>query len=160
VVVQRREVCGGRRSPPTAIIRVPTMLKQTLPIVALIVACILTVGLAALPAQSPSKPATERNWKASGKTGAVAAGGQEAVDAGLEILKADGRAADAAAAATLVMTVTDSAIVYFGGEIPILHYDAGRKVVEVLCGQGAAPRLATREYFAKKGGIPGKGIEP
>jgi gamma-glutamyltranspeptidase / glutathione hydrolase len=136
------------------------MLKRMLPIAALIVACVLMVCLATLPAQSPSKPAPERNWKASGKTGAVAAGGQEAVDAGLEILKADGRAADAAAAVTLVMTVTDSAIVYFGGEIPILHYDAGRKVVEVLCGQGAAPRLATREYFAKKGGIPGKGIEP
>src|SRR5262249_14886311 len=33
-------------------------------------------------------------------------------------------------------------------------------VVEVVCGQGTAPRLATREHFAQKGGIPGRGIEP
>ena len=38
--------------------------------------------------------------------------------------------------------------------------DARRRVVVVLAGQGAAPRLATREYFAQRGGIPGKGIEP
>ena len=30
----------------------------------------------------------------------------------------------------------------------------------MLCGLGAAPRLATREYFAQKGGIPGKGVGP
>src|SRR5262249_34814872 len=95
-----------------------------------------------------------------GKNGAVATGGQEAMEVGLAILKAGGNAADAAAAATLVMTVTDSALVCLGGEVPILFYDAKTRSVEVLCGQGAAPRLATRAYFAKKGGIPGKGIEP
>ena len=36
----------------------------------------------------------------------------------------------------------------------------GGKLVEVISGQGAAPRLATREYFASRGGIPGSGIEP
>src|SRR5207248_1860529 len=28
-----------------------------------------------------------------------------------------------------------------------------------LCGLGTAPRLATREHFAKRGGIPGRGVE-
>jgi Gamma-glutamyltranspeptidase len=42
--------------------------------------------------------------------------------------------------------------------VPILVYDARRRVVEAIAGQGAAPRLATREHFAKKG-IPGSGIE-
>src|SRR5438445_1922708 len=98
-------------------------------------------------------------WKASGKNGAVAAGGQAAADAGIEMLKAGGTAADAAAATTLVMTILEYPIVCIGGEIPILFYDAKRQTVEVLCGQGTAPRLATREYFAKKGGIPGGGIQ-
>ena len=39
-------------------------------------------------------------------------------------------------------------------------YDAKRNVTELLCGLGAAPKLATQEFFAKrKGGIPAKGIE-
>jgi gamma-glutamyltranspeptidase/glutathione hydrolase len=102
---------------------------------------------------------TVGSWHGSGKNGAVATGGQEALDAGLDMLKGGGNAADAAVAATLMMTVTD-AVVAFGGEMPILFYAAKTQSVEVLCGQGAAPRLATREYFAKKGGIPGSGAEP
>lgn len=98
--------------------------------------------------------------QATGTQGAVSAGGAEAVAAGLEILKRGGNAADSAAATILALSVTDSGGFCFGGEVPILVYDARRRVVEVLAGQGAAPRLATREYFAQRGGIPGKGIEP
>src|SRR5262249_49032074 len=48
----------------------------------------------------------------------------------------------------------------FGGEVPILVFDASRGLVEVVAGMGEAPRLATREYFAKKdGGIPARGVE-
>jgi gamma-glutamyltranspeptidase/glutathione hydrolase len=100
------------------------------------------------------------NWKASGPRGAVAAGGQGAVDAGIATLKAGGNAADAAAATILTLSVTDSTLFCFGGEVPILVYDARRNVVEVLVGLGAAPKLATREHFARPDGIPGKGIEP
>jgi gamma-glutamyltranspeptidase / glutathione hydrolase len=101
---------------------------------------------------------TVGSWHGIGKNGAVATGGQEALDAGLAMLKNGGTAADAAVAATLVMTVTD-AVVAFGGEMPILFYDAKTQSVEVLCGLGTAPRLATREHFATKGGLPEKGPE-
>ncbi len=96
-------------------------------------------------------------WKASGTQGVVAAGGAEAADAAIDILKSGGTAADAAVAALLILGVTDPANFCFGGEVPILVYDAKRNVVEVVCGQGVAPRLATREFFAEhKGGrIPG-----
>lgn len=104
--------------------------------------------------------ALSKGWSASGKNGAVAAGGQGAVDAGMEILKAGGTAADAAAATILALSVTDGTLFCFGGEVPIMVYDAKRGVVDVVCGQGAAPKLATREHFTKMGGIPGKGIEP
>jgi gamma-glutamyltranspeptidase/glutathione hydrolase len=100
------------------------------------------------------------NWKASGTHGAVAAGGQGAVDAGIATLKAGGNAIDSAAATLLALSVTDSNLFCFGGEVPILVYDAKRGVVEVLVGLGAAPGLATREHFTRDGGIPGKGIEP
>src|SRR6185295_17125536 len=98
-------------------------------------------------------------WKAEGSHGAVAAGGADAVTAGLAELKAGGNAADGAAATILALSVTDSTMFCFGGEVPILVYDAKRNVVEVIAGQGAAPRLATREYFNAHGGIPTSGLQ-
>jgi gamma-glutamyltranspeptidase/glutathione hydrolase len=89
----------------------------------------------------------------------VVGGGAEAVAAGLEILQHNGNAADAGAATILALSVTDAKGFCFGGEVPILVYDSRRRVVEVLAGQGAAPRLATREYFVQRGGIPARGLE-
>lgn len=129
-----------------------------------LIALSAAVLLFSVPAAAQTPPAGRQSapgtWSAAGANGAVAAGGQGAVDAGMELLKAGGNAADAAAATILALSVTDSTSFCFGGEVPILVYDAKRGVVEVLCGLGTAPRLATREYFAKKDGIPGKGIEP
>ncbi|HSQ57710.1 MAG TPA: gamma-glutamyltransferase [Gemmata sp.] len=113
--------------------------------------------LVAFPHAAPAQAQGE--WKASGKEGAVAAGGQGAVDAGIAMLKRGGNAADAAAATILALSVTDSRSFCFGGEVPIIVWNAKRGCAEVLVGLGAAPRLATQEHFAKTG-IPGKGIEP
>src|SRR5262245_37919680 len=98
------------------------------------------------------------DWTAAGSMGAVAAGGRDAVAAGLEVLKRGGNAADAAAATILALSVTDWRSYCFGGEVPILVYDAKTMGVTVIAGQGAAPRMATREEFARRGGIPLKGI--
>src|SRR5919112_5764541 len=124
------------------------------------------VGVASAQDQRPlrargTKPRGEivGQWHASGRQGAVVAGGPEAVGAGLAILKGGGNAIDAAVATLLALTVTDANQFCFGGEVPILVYDARRKVVEVLAGQGAAPRLATRDHFTRPGGIPASGIE-
>src|SRR5262245_38180815 len=118
--------------------------------------------LLGLLAVSSSVAAAEelRGSEATGRQGAVSSGGAEAVSAGMEIRKRGGNAADSAAATILALSVTDSGGFCFGGEVPIIVYDARRKVVEVLAGQGAAPRLATRNYFANRGGIPGNGLEP
>src|SRR4051794_15864369 len=89
------------------------------------------------------RAASADDWQATGTQGAVVAGGGEAVEAGLEILKADGNAVDAAVASLLVLSVTDPGNFCFGGEVPILVYNAQRKSVEVVAGQGVAPRLAT-----------------
>jgi gamma-glutamyltranspeptidase / glutathione hydrolase len=100
-----------------------------------------------------------KDWYGVGTKGAVAAGGRGAVAAGIEILNRGGNAADAAAATILALSVTDSRSFCFGGEVPIMVYDARTKGVTVIAGQGAAPRLATREEFVRRGGIPLKGIE-
>jgi gamma-glutamyltranspeptidase/glutathione hydrolase len=79
------------------------------------------------------------SWKASGKVGAVAAGAPASVAAGIELLRAGGNAADAAAATLLALAVTDYGLFAIGGEIPFMIYDAKKKEVKVLCGLGAAP---------------------
>jgi gamma-glutamyltranspeptidase/glutathione hydrolase len=119
-------------------------------------ALLVTIGL---QTQAQNPPAEHKTWHSKGTHGAVAAGGQGAVDAGIKVLKDGGNAADSAVATILALTVTDSTSVCFGGEVPIMFYDAKRKVVEVIAGQGTAPRLATRDYFVQKGGIPTSGVE-
>ena len=103
--------------------------------------------------------ATATGWHAEGTHGAVSGGGAEAVEAGMLILKNGGNAADAAVATILALSVTDADRFSFGGEVPIMAYNAAQAVTEVIAGQGVAPRLATQEYFASKGSIPTKGIE-
>src|SRR5947207_1069213 len=121
-----------------------------------LLAFVLLTGLTLLP-PTFVEAQTKGPWKAAGKNGAVAGGGQEAVEAGLSILEKGCNAPDAAVATILALAVTDSNAFCFGGEVPIMVYDARRKVVEVVCCLGTAPRLATRAHFAKKGSIPAKG---
>lgn len=130
-------------------------------------AVLVALGLAvSVNAQEPTsrlnaaRAAEAGTWKATGQNGAVVAGGQGAVDAGIETLKNGGNAADAAVATLLALTVTDATSYCFGGEVPLLVYDAKTRTVEVLAGQGAAPALATQEFFANRGGIPANGVEP
>jgi gamma-glutamyltranspeptidase / glutathione hydrolase len=107
----------------------------------------------------PAAVAGRTDWRAEGTQGAVAAGGRDAVAAGLEILKLGGNAADSAAATILALSVTDWRAFCFGGEVPILVYDSKRQGITVIAGQGTAPRLATLDHFKGPGGIPARGIE-
>jgi gamma-glutamyltranspeptidase / glutathione hydrolase len=142
---------------------------RRMPIVVLGLVLLHAMGLAAAKGQEPAAreegtprlsapPTSYKDWEDSGTKGAVVAGGRDAVLAGIEILNRGGNAADAAAATILALSVTDSRSFCFGGEVPILVYSAGTRGVTVIAGQGTAPRLATREEFAKRGGIPLRGI--
>ena len=99
----------------------------------------------------------EITWKASGKGGAIAAGGADAVAAGIQLLEQNGNAADAAAAVLLALAITDYGLFSIGGEVPLLIYDAKREEVKVLCGLGRAPLdpEAIRWFYEK--GIPSRG---
>lgn len=86
--------------------------------------------------------AQDLGWSAEGNRGAAAGGGAPAVAASLDMLKAGGNAADAAAVMLLALSVTDDDQFCFGGEIPILVYSAKTGEVEVIAGCGVAPALA------------------
>ena len=93
-------------------------------------------------------------WKAVSKTGAVAAGGAGAVAAGIKVLEAGGNAADAAAATIFALNVTDHMACSIGGEVPVLIYDAEKREVKSLSGQGRAPLSQEAIDWYMKNGIP------
>ena len=93
-------------------------------------------------------------WNAVSKTGAVAAGGAGAVDAGIQILEAGGNAADAAAGTILALNVTDHIACSIGGEVPVLIFDAEKREVKSLSGQGRAPLSQDAIDWYMKNGIP------
>ncbi len=96
-------------------------------------------------------------WKASSNTGVIAAGGAEAVAAGMMILEQGGKAADAAAATIFALNVTDHMQCSIGGEVPLLIYDAKNAEVKALSGQGRAPLAPEAIEWYMKNGIPGAG---
>lgn len=113
-----------------------------------LVCLIVYTSFATASAQQPVDIASS----ATGEQGAVAAGRKPAVAAGIEVLQDGGNAVDAAVAAILVQSVVKSRSFCFGGEVPIIVYNAERDVVEVLSGQGTAPQLATLKWFQENRG--------
>ncbi len=98
-------------------------------------------------------------WKATSKTGVVAAGAAEAVAAGIEILDRDGNAADAAVATILALNVTDHGACSIGGEVPVLIFDAQKGEVKSLSGQGRAPLSQKAIDWYMENGIPNADIK-
>ncbi|MBL8891977.1 MAG: gamma-glutamyltransferase [Planctomycetaceae bacterium] len=114
---------------------------------------LLLVGACHLPlgwvtnfsaAQDSSNPARDL---AEGSQGAIVTGSRQSRDAGLAMLQQGGNAVDAAVTSMLVQSVVENRLFCFGSEVPIIVYDAKRQVVEVIAGLGAAPRLASPEWF-------------
>ena len=95
-------------------------------------------------------------WKAGG-AGVVAAGGEPAAAAGVAMLRAGGNAIDAGISTVLALMVTDHGECSFGGEVPILIYDARRGEVKALSGMGGAPRSPEAIEWYMRHGIPGAG---
>ena len=102
-------------------------------------------------------PTNEIGWQAHSQNGVIAAGGAEAVQAGMVILKADGNAADAAVATLLALMVTDHGECSFGGEVPLMIYDARHQEVKVLSGMGSAPLSPQAIEWYMLHGIPEEG---
>ncbi len=80
-----------------------------------------------------------RRSMVQGMRGMVAAENPLAAQAGLQVLRAGGNAADAAIATAAVMNVTAPAATGIGGDCFALYYDAKTRQVTALNGSGRAP---------------------
>jgi len=118
---------------------------------------VLAVCLLALTALSPVTAADPQHT-ASGSKGLVVSGRAAATAAGIRMLEQGGNAADAGAATLLALSVTQVGAFCIGGEVPVLIYDAAKKDVKVLSGQGAAPLDPKAIDWYMKNGIPGSDV--
>ncbi|PSR75916.1 hypothetical protein PHLCEN_2v8830 [Hermanssonia centrifuga] len=92
-----------------------------------------------------------------GTKGIVSASQPLAVEAGLEILRKGGNAADAAVATSAALNVTEPCSCGIGGDAFCLFYDAKTKTVKALNGSGRSPRKLTIEHVRQQG-ITGNSI--
>lgn len=83
--------------------------------------------------------------------GMVAANNPLAAQAGLDVLRRGGNAADAAVATAAVLNVTDPASTGIGGDVFALYYDAKTRTVTALNGSGRAPAGLSIEHLAAQG---------
>lgn len=97
-----------------------------------------------------------------GTFGVVASTHWIASQVAMSILERGGNAFDAAVAGGFALQVLEPHLNGPGGEVPIMFWTAARKRVQVLCGQGPAPALATAATFREMGLdlVPGIGLMP
>jgi gamma-glutamyltranspeptidase / glutathione hydrolase len=94
------------------------------------------------------------SYHSKGKKGIVAASEKAPVEAGLEMLRKGGNAADAAVAVILAETVVDFPRFNIGGEVTFMYYDAESEQVKVLSGIGEAPLSEEAIEWYLENGIP------
>jgi gamma-glutamyltranspeptidase / glutathione hydrolase len=112
--------------------------------------------LQAGPQDAGQKRAGSANQQntATGDKGVVVSGTAPATAAGVKVLEQGGNAADAGAATLLALSATAYTVFCIGGEIPVMVYDAAKKHVKVLAGQGAAPLDSKAIEWYLENGIP------
>ena len=94
-----------------------------------------------------------------GTFGAVSSTHWLASACGMTVLERGGNAFDAAVAAGFVLQVVEPHLNGLGGEVPIVAWDAKRKRIDVICGQGPAPAAANINRLRGMGltEVPGSG---
>jgi gamma-glutamyltranspeptidase/glutathione hydrolase len=97
-----------------------------------------------------------------GKSGMVVSSQPLATQAGLEILKRGGNAADATVAMAAMLNVVEPMSTGIGGDAYVLVYDAKSRAIKGLNASGRAPAAATLDFFRKRNiaAIPDEGMLP
>lgn len=85
------------------------------------------------------------------RRGMVATSHPLAAQAGLQILREGGNAADAAIATAAMLNVVEAASTGIGGDCFALYYDAKTRKVTALNGSGRAPQALNIEWLAREG---------
>ncbi|EJF66972.1 gamma-glutamyltranspeptidase [Dichomitus squalens LYAD-421 SS1] len=97
------------------------------------------------------QPFPSRRSVVYGAKGIVAASQPLAVEAGLEILRKGGNAADAAVATSAALNVTEPSCCGIGGDAFCLFYDEKTKTVKAFNGSGRSPANLTIDYVRGQG---------
>jgi len=103
-------------------------------------------------------PSERRTWRPviMGRRGAVASNHPLATQAGFDVLRAGGNAADAAVAVSTTLGVVEPHMSGLGGDGFFLVWEAGAREATVIHACGPAPLAAKPERYA--GGIPATGM--
>lgn len=112
---------------------------------ALSVALLLATGLAAGSAVAASDPG--KVPVATGFGGAVVSDTIESTQAGLDVLRRGGKAADAAVAVAATLGVTDPYVAGLGGGGYFVHYDARTRQVSTIDGRETTPNAGDETMF-------------
>ncbi|QRW15852.1 gamma-glutamyltranspeptidase [Rhizoctonia solani] len=88
-----------------------------------------------------------------GRKGVVSCTQPLAAEAGLEILRKGGNAADAAVAVSAALNATEPTSCGIGGDAFCLFYDASKKTVQALNGSGRSPKALNINVARKNGAI-------
>src|SRR5262245_55549286 len=122
-------------------------------IIALLVALRAVAPAAAQDRSASPEAATgsRAGQVATAKSFMISAANPVAVEAGLEILRAGGSAADAAVAVQLVLNLVEPQSSGLGGGAFILHWDAASRALKGYDGREVAPAAATPERFLVEG---------
>ena len=135
----------------------PRLAGLASPVLASIAFCaLLCVSPSQLAAQDrQAAPEAASGWMgrqlATAKLQMISAANPYAVEAGLEMLRAGGSAADAAVAVQLVLNLVEPQSSGIGGGSFILHWDAGHKELKTYDGRETAPQAAKPDRFLVEG---------
>ena len=103
-------------------------------------------------------PFRSRRANVLASNGMVATSQPLAAQAGLDMLKAGGNAADAAIATAAALAVTEPTSTGLGGDCFALYYDASTREVSAVNGSGRAPAGLSLELLAERGITAESGI--
>ncbi|MEX2264016.1 MAG: gamma-glutamyltransferase [Bryobacteraceae bacterium] len=120
---------------------------------------LLMVGLAVLGLAQRKAPERPARHPVRGMRGAIAAGTDQAAEAGMRLYHKGGNAVDAGVAAMFAAAVAEYSHFGFGGEAPILIRTADGKVYSIA-GVGTMPKMATAEFFRQRRMVHGEILSP